>query len=128
MSSPAGFLEFFVLEASDYIEQIDALVSRAGSLGPDASSLQRAARALRGSATMAKLPAFAELAGAVERVGRALRDNALRWEPAVSSALIAAVDDLKMLVRAARDWSPAQTQRASARAAELARLAPEHAA
>jgi len=71
MSSAAGFLDFFVLEASDYIEQLDGLLAHAGAMSPDADSLQRLARALRGSATMAKLPAFAELAGAVERIGRA---------------------------------------------------------
>jgi hypothetical protein len=126
MTSPAGFLDFFVLEASDYIEQLDGLLSRSGAIAPDAASFQRLARALRGSATMAKLPAFAELAGALERIGRAVRDGTLPWEPGLSAALVAAVDDLKTFVRAARDWTPAQAQRASARAAELSRLAPEH--
>jgi len=128
MSSPVGFLDFFVLEASDYIEQLDGLVARAGAVGPDAESVQRLARALRGSATMAKLPSFAELAAAVERVGRALRDGALSWEPGLHSALVSAIDDLKTLTRAVRSWSPAEDKRASARAAELSRLAPESAA
>ena len=128
MSSPVGFLDFFVLEASDYIEQLDGLVARAGAAGPDADSLQRLARALRGSATMAKIPSFAELAGAMERVGRALRDGALPWEPALGSALVSAIDELKTLTRAARNWSPAEDKRAGARAAELTRLAPESAA
>ena len=61
--SPVGFLDFFVLEASDYIDQLDAQL-KAGGGGLDADALQRAARALRGSATMAKLPAFAEMAAA----------------------------------------------------------------
>jgi HPt (histidine-containing phosphotransfer) domain-containing protein len=125
MSSAAGFLDFFVLEASDYIEQLDGLLAHAGAMSPDADSLQRLARALRGSATMAKLPAFAELAGAVERIGRAMRDGALTWEPSLAGPLVSAIDDLKILVRAVRSWSPAEDQRASKRANELARLAPE---
>lgn len=123
MSSP-GFLDFFILEASEYVEQLDGFVSRAAANGPDVDALTRTARALRGSATMAKLAPFAELATALERVGRALREGRLSWSPAVSAPLTAAVDDLKILIRAARSWSPAEDQRAAARTAELTRLAP----
>ena len=126
MSSPAGFLDFFVLEASEYLEQLDAMLARAGNAGPDSESVQRLARALRGSATMAKLTSFAEVAGAIERVGRAMRDEALHWSPTLGSAMVAAVDDMKTLVRSAREWGSAQDQRASARAAELSKLVPEH--
>jgi hypothetical protein len=38
--------------------------------------------------------------------------------------LTSAVDDLKILIRAVRSWSPAEDQRASTRTAELTRLAP----
>ncbi len=121
---PGHFLDFFVLEASDYIDQLDALVSRGGAAGPDAEALQRHARALRGSATMARLALFAELAGGVERVGRALRDGALRWDAALAGALVAAVDDCKILLRGARAWGAAEDARARARASELERYAP----
>ena len=66
MTAPAGFLDFFVLEAGEYIEQLDGLLLAAGTTGPDAEALQRVARALRGSATMAKLTAFAEMAAGIE--------------------------------------------------------------
>ena len=122
---PSGFLEFFVLEASEYIEQLDRLLLQATSAGtPDAGATQRIARALRGTATMAKIPAFAAVASGIERVGRALQQGSLRWEPALSGALVAAVDDLKILVRAARSWSPLDEQRAATRTAELASFAP----
>ena len=125
----SGFLEFFILEASDYVEQLDAvLLGSGGPSGPDTNAMQRVARALRGTATMAKLPAFAELAAGVERVGRALQQGALRWDPALGGALVAAIDDLKILLRAARAWSPNEDQRAAARAAELSRYAPARAA
>ena len=49
--TPVGLLDFFVLEASDYIEQLDAQLLAGGTSEPDGEALQRAARALRGSAT-----------------------------------------------------------------------------
>ena len=119
----ASFLDFFVLEAGEYVERLDGLLLRASDAGPDSDALQRAARALRGSATMAKLPTFAELASSVEAVGRALRDGSIGWEPGIKGALTAAIDDLKILVRAARAWSPAEDQWARQRVAELAQFA-----
>jgi chemotaxis protein histidine kinase CheA len=125
MSSPpaASFLDFFVLEASEYVEQIDGLVLRATEQGPDGEALQRIARALRGSATMARLQSFAELASAMESVGRSLRQRAVPWDARLKSTLVAAIDDLKLLVRAARTWSPAQDQTAMKRVTELAAFA-----
>src|SRR5687768_12491398 len=121
MSSPPGasFLDFFILEASEYVEQIDGLLLRAGDAGPDSEALQRVSRALRGSATMAKIPLFAELASAVEGIGRSLRAGSLGWDPSLKGALTAAVDDLKLLVRAARAWTSTEDQWASKRIAEL---------
>jgi len=124
MTGPAGFVDFFVLEASDYVEQLDGLLLRASATGPDASALQRIARALRGAATMAKLRSFADLAGAVERVGRALHDGVQQWDPALSAALVAAIDELKTLIHAARSWSAAEDRRAESRTASLAKYAP----
>jgi len=96
----------------------------AGPSGPDSAAFQRTARALRGTATMAKLGPFAEVAAALERVGRVLQDGALRWEPALRGALVSAVDDLKVLLHAVRSWSPAEDSRARARASELAKYLP----
>ena len=121
---PSGMLDLFVLQASDYVEHIDGVVAAAGMGGPDAEALARAARMLRGTATMSKVPGVSEIAAGVERVARALREGALAWEPGLRGALVAAVDDLKVLVRAARTWGPAEDQRAQARSSELARYAP----
>ena len=124
MTGSPGFLEFFILEASDYVEQIDALLLGGGTSGPDAEALQRVARALRGTATMARLTPFAELAGAVERVARAVQERRLAWDAAVGGAATAAVDDLKSLLHSARNWTPTETERAATRVAELSRFAP----
>ncbi len=124
MTGAPGFLEFFILEASEYVEQLDGILLGGGATGPDPDALQRLARALRGTATMAKMTSFAELATAVERVGRALQEGLLRWDPGLGGALVAAIDDLKTLLRSARAWSTAEDERARARAVELSRYAP----
>jgi chemotaxis protein histidine kinase CheA len=124
MSEGPGFLEFFILEASDYVEQLDGLLLGGGSSGPDADALQRVARALRGTATMAKIPSFAELAGSIERVGRAMHDGILSWDPSLGGALVASIDDLKILLHAARTWGADEDRRAASRSAELSRYAP----
>ncbi|HEX7977659.1 MAG TPA: Hpt domain-containing protein [Gemmatimonadaceae bacterium] len=124
MTAPAGFLDFFVLEASEYIEQLDALMLSAGGSGPELEPLQRAARALRGSATMAKLPAFAEMASGIERVAHGLRGGVTQWEPALAGALVATIDDCKLLLRNVRAWGPADDARSRARIEELSRYAP----
>jgi chemotaxis protein histidine kinase CheA len=124
MTAPVGFLDFFVLEASEYVDQLDGLLLSGGTTGPDLDALQRTARALRGSATMAKLPAFAEMASGIERIGHALRQGSRQWEPGLGGALVAAVDDCKILLRNVRAWSPADESRSRARIAELARFAP----
>jgi hypothetical protein len=125
MSVAVGLLDFYILEASEYVDQLDAVAGAAVHAPPDSTPFITAARALRGSSTMAKLLRMAELAGSVERVGRALRDGSLRWTPDVRAAVIAAIDDVRLLLRAVRTWSAAEEQRAAARIAELRRFVPD---
>ena len=47
MTAPAGFLEFFILEASEYVEQLDGLLLGAGASGPDSAAFQRTTRHTR---------------------------------------------------------------------------------
>jgi HPt (histidine-containing phosphotransfer) domain-containing protein len=124
MTTPStSFLDFFVLEAGEYVEQLDGILLRAaGGRAPDAEGLQRAARALRGSATMAKLQSFADLASAVEAIGRTLKQGALPWDASLKGVLTATIDDFKILLRAVRNWSPAEDQRAMQRGAEIAQI------
>jgi len=124
MTASAGVLDFFIVEASEYIERLDNLLASAGQAGPNADSFGRYARALRGSATMSRQYGIADVAGALERIARALRNRAMGWSPAGAAAVVGAVDDLRILVRAVREWGPADDQRAQARTAELDRLAP----
>jgi len=120
----SGLLDFFVLEAGEYTEQLDGALARASGNVPDLDIFTRNARALRGSATMARVEGIAKVATGMERLGRGLRDGSLQWTPQLRAAVIAAVDDVKILVRAARTWGAAEDQRAAARTAELDSLAP----
>ncbi len=124
MSASVGLLGYFILEASELVEQLDAAVAASGATGPDAGNFTRIARKLRGSATMARLTGMAELGAAIERVGRALRDGNVNWSPAVRSALVAAIDDVRTLLRAVRNWGLEEDARVSTRVAELQRYTP----
>src|SRR5678816_3609674 len=99
MSVTVGLLDFYILEAGEYVDQLDALVGAAVQAPPESTPFITAARALRGSSTMAKLIRLAELAGSVERVGRAMRDGSVRWTPDVRSAVVSAIDDMRVLLR-----------------------------
>jgi hypothetical protein len=119
MGVTVGLLDFYILEAGEYVDQLDALVGAAVQSPPESTPFITAARALRGSSTMAKLLRMAELAGSVERVGRGLRDGSVRWSTEVRSALVAAIDDVRILLRTVRSWSAAEEQRAAIRITEL---------
>ena len=125
MSVTVGLLDFYILEAGEYVDQLDALVGAAVQAPPESTPFITAARALRGSSTMAKLIRMAELAGSVERVGRGLREGSVSWSADVRAALVAAIDDIRILLRTVRSWSAAEEQRAAARVAELRSLVPE---
>ena len=120
----SGLLDFFVLEGSECVEQLDVLLARAASGAPDFDAFARNARALRGSATMAKVQGIADVANALERIVKALRDGSMQWSPALRGALVAAIDDFKILIRGVRTWGPAEDARAAARLKELSGLAP----
>jgi chemotaxis protein histidine kinase CheA len=120
-----GLLDFFTLEASEYVEQLDALVSRATAQAPDAESFGRTVRALRGAATMAKVTGVADLASGLERLAKQVKDGDLKWDASSRGIAIAAIDDAKILIRAVRSWTPAEDARVATRVAELDRVAPK---
>ena len=124
MTSPDGLLHYFVLEATDYIDRLDSLVTASGDEGPDASAFGRYARNLRGSATMSRQMGIAELSSALERLARALRNRAIKWDVGLNGAVVTAIDDLRILVRAIRIPGADENARVRARVEELARLIP----
>lgn len=120
-----GLIDFFILEATEYVDELDTLVSRASARPPDPVAFGRTLRALRGSATMSKVPGIADVAQGLERLARRVRDGDLPWDAEIRGIAVAAVDDVKILLRAVRTWGPAEDTRASERVAELERVAPE---
>ncbi|MFQ6044981.1 MAG: hypothetical protein ACE5PT_01305 [Gemmatimonadales bacterium] len=109
--------DFFVMEASEYLEQLDAIVSSAGP--PVTGEFVRLARALKGSALMAKRQAISEAAGALENLARGVDEGRIPWDSRVQQLGIRGVDDLKILVRAAREWSEDHEAKARSLAQEL---------
>jgi hypothetical protein len=120
MAEQMGLMEFFAMEAGDYLERLDAVVSKGGE--PDRDEFVRLTRALRGSALMANQQAFAGAAGGLERLARAVRDRSRPWDTGTKQAAVRAVDDLKVLVRKVRSWSEADTASAQRLAESLAAI------
>ncbi|HEX5003908.1 MAG TPA: hypothetical protein VFV65_01245 [Gemmatimonadales bacterium] len=110
MPTPLGPTDFFALEAGEYLERLARLAATAG--GPRPDEFVRYARALRGSALMANQPEITRAAGALEGVARAFQDGACLWDAALAEVVGQSVDDLKRLVRQAREWTPADSERA----------------
>jgi len=121
MPPTQGMAEFFAMEASEYLERLDALISPAGT--PNGDEFVRLARALRGSALTANQQSIAGAAGGLEALARGIRESRLSWDAANRQIAIRSVDDLKVLVRSLRTWSPAEDAKARAMAQELEQLA-----
>jgi chemotaxis protein histidine kinase CheA len=110
MPEQIGLTQFFAMEASEYLERLDAAVSR--SPEPDREEFVRLTRALRGSALMANQQAFAAATSALERLARAVHDRSRPWDPATKQLAVRAIDDLKILVRKAATWTDAENHKA----------------
>lgn len=120
---PLGMSDFFVLEAGEYLERLDALVQPAEVLGQGADELVRLARALRGAALMGNQPAIARSASGLETLARAVREGRRPWDQNIRQIAIRAVDDLKIFVRRASTWTAADTAKAEALGGQLEQLA-----
>ena len=124
MTSPGRLLDFFSLEASEYLARLEGMATRQGMQSSEATQFAAAARGLRGSATMAKASGLARLAASVERIATGVVQGATSWEPELQRALVGAVEDLKLLVRSVRNWGPAQDARVEESVNRLARFGP----
>src|SRR5688572_30840209 len=91
----ATLSEYFETEARDYLAQLDRDLERPA---PDAAGLQRAARALRGSAQMAREERVVRAAAILEAAARAVVDNKIRWSDALAARARDTVADLRVLV------------------------------
>jgi chemotaxis protein histidine kinase CheA len=123
MTNAIGMTDFFVLEAGEYLERLDALAQTAAGAFDPVEEFVRIARAFRGSALMASQQSMARAAQGLESVGRAVRDGRLAWDEAARGAVVRAVDDCKVLLRKVRSPSDEDAAKAEALGAELERLA-----
>ncbi len=117
MNARMGLKEFFAMEASEYLERLDAVVSASGQ--PDKEEFVRLARALRGSALMANEQHIGEVAAGLENLARAVREERVPWDAGNKQIATSAVDDLKILVRAVGEWTDEEETKAREVATEL---------
>lgn len=120
MTSSLGSMDFFALEAGEYLERLGAIAAQGD---PKRDEFVRFARALRGSALMANQADFAGAAGGLEAMARSYRDGMLQWDGATSEAAAQGIEDLKALLRKAGSWGEEETQQAAKVARELERIA-----
>ena len=121
MTSPE-LLRFFHAEAREYLDAVDALIS--GGTSFEAGAFVAASRALRGSATMARVPRVAEIALTMERIANGVRDEEVDWSPALRRDLGDAIVDLRRFVANSGNWSPDDDRLAVERLALLRALLP----
>src|SRR5688572_8414303 len=92
----ATLTEYFETEARDFLIQLERGVQTEAP--PDATQLQRSARALRGTAQMAREERVFRATSAFEAVLRALANNTLAWSDDVRDRARETVSDLRALV------------------------------
>jgi chemotaxis protein histidine kinase CheA len=124
MTTPGRLMDFFALEAGDYLTRLESFAARQSMESADAVQFAAAARGLRGSATMAKAQGVSKLATIVERIASGIVQGAIAWEPELQRALVGAIEDLKLLVRSVREWGAEQDTRVEESVRRLARYAP----
>lgn len=121
MNGSPELLEFYLVEATEYLDALDQLVAGTGG-APDGNAFIATARALRGSSSMAKVGEVEEIAAVVEQIAHGTRDGEIRWTLDLHSTLKQTVDDLRFLVRGVRIWGERESARAQARLADLQRF------
>ena len=108
MSQPLS--EYFAQEAGEYLDRLDALLSRPEA--PDPVEFFRLARGVRGSAQLAGAQGVALVAEGMEDAARALRDGALAWSDDVQRRARETAADLRVLVGSSARWGTEEDRRA----------------
>ncbi|MBA2292995.1 MAG: Hpt domain-containing protein, partial [Gemmatimonadales bacterium] len=121
MSTASRRADFFVLEAAEYVNDLNQLVSQREP--PDAERLVRGARALRGAALMAGLGTFARASASLESIARGVRDHALAWDPHARRGWQEGLATLRGLVGRATTWAAEEDRQALALSERLERIA-----
>ena len=122
MGQSMGTLDFFLLEAGDSLERLDALAQTPPGSFAAADDFVRLARAYRGSALMANQHGLARAALGFESAARAVREGRLAWDERARAEVIRAVDDVKVLMRRLREPYQGDTEKAEQIGVALDRL------
>jgi hypothetical protein len=123
MGQSMGMLDFFVLEAGEYLERLDALTRAPAGPFPTADEFVRIVRAWRGGALMASQQSMARAAQGLEAAGRALKEGRVAWDERVRGEITRAIDDCKTYLHRIRTPAPEDAARAEEIGATLERLA-----
>ncbi len=118
-----GMTDFFALEAAEYLDRLDGLLQPPPGSSPVADEFVRLARALRGSALMARQQPIARAAAGLEALARTVRDGTRMWDAETRQIAVRAVDDLRIFVRRASSWTEADTAKAEALGTQLGQVA-----
>ena len=121
MNGSPELLEFYLVEATEYLDALDQLVTGTGG-APDGNAFIATARALRGASSMAKVDEVGDIAGAIEQIAHGTREGEIRWTLDLHATLRQTVDDLRFLVRGVRVWGERESARAQARLVDLQRF------
>lgn len=124
MTTPGRLLDFFMLEAGDYLSRLEKFAAQTGLEPSEAIQFAAAARGLRGSAAMAKMSGVSKLALTVERIAGGVVRGATAWEPEIQRALVGAIEDLKLVVHGVRTWGAEQDARVEESLKRISRFAP----
>jgi hypothetical protein len=110
MTTPLGAADFFALEAGECLDRLAVFADQPDP--PPADEFLRTSRVLRGSALMAGQTQIAKAAAGLEALARSHRDHRLNWNAAMREQVAQAVEEFRLLVRRAREWTEADTARA----------------
>ena len=104
--------EYLAAEATEYLDRLESLLASPGR--PDLEQLLRLARGVRGSAQMAGADTLVAVAERLEEGLRAVQADHVAWSDDLRVISAGTVADLKILVRAASRWGPAEEARVRA--------------
>jgi chemotaxis protein histidine kinase CheA len=121
VTTPSRLLDFFTLEAAEYLSRIEAAIA---SETADVEALRAGARGLRGSATMARSTPIANIAGRLETIAGKISSEELQLSDPLRRLIGATAETLNTLVRSVRSWTSAQDELARRARDELDMYAP----
>src|SRR5688572_20556519 len=99
----ATLRDYFITETNDYFTQLTAALTRLDAARGDPNELMRVARALRGSAQLARESRVHRAGLGLEAAARAVVNGALQWNPDVSGRVRRTIEDLQALVAGEAD-------------------------